>query len=370
MKSTRFYTRKACLALGVLLPLAALSTTAQASCPHSAVDRLNGLFFGPAAGNRHVTVLAHRGLWGKYHPDKVNVPENSSQAIIDAANHCVDGVEIDVKMTGDGVPIVMHDFNLGRTTNIWTRVFNGSKYSPETNIGSNYKVDQIGSAVVGDLRLLTPDRTQVTGWHVPTVEQAIRSAHFGGEEVVPVVFDVKTVAAARAVSRVAGQVQQNPTLTMAMKVNASLYQSRAAFAADVPNMRGIPVFVTNNVAQINVNQVRDAWAGNSNTVAIEANVKSVNGWLQSNLLNWAKERRSPVGTFNAIPDYPGGGGRFYDNDGHCCYTLASKFVVIDGIAERSDLRGDWNYLNNQGFTFVTSDNALGLMTFFRGKNKQ
>jgi glycerophosphoryl diester phosphodiesterase len=354
--------------LAVLLPLAAVCTGAQAGCAASAPSRLNGLFYGPAAGNAYVTVLAHRGLWGKYNPDNHSVPENSRSAVVSAADHCMDAMELDVKMTKDGVPVLMHDYNLGRTTNVWTKMSGGSKYNPETGRGTNDTVSSHTAQFVTSTRLLTPDRSKITGDFVPTVAAAITAARSHPNDA-PIVFDVKTADAARAVSRVAGQLAQKPTDTMAMKVNATLYTSRAAFAADVPNMRGIPVFVTNNLSRINVAQVRDAWAGGSQHEAIEANVKSVNGLLQGELLNWARNRKSPVGTFNAIPDYPGGGGRFYDNDGHCCYTLADKYVTYNGKRETADHRGDWNYLNSQGFTFVTSDNSVALSDWFHVRGK-
>lgn len=367
MKSLSSFRPAAC-ALALMLPLATVSTGAHAGCAASAPARLNGLFYGPAAGNRYVTVLAHRGLWGSSNPDNHSVAENSRSAVVSAADHCMDAMELDVKMTRDGVPVLMHDYNLGRTTDLWTHYRGGRKYSPESNTGANDTVSSHSATFVTQLRLLTPNRAAASGDFVPTVATAITAARSHPNDA-PIVFDVKTADAARAVSRVAGQLAQRPTDTMAMKVNATLYSSKAAFQVDVPNMRGIPVFVTNNLSRINVAQVRDAWASGSTHDAIEANVKSVNGFLQGELLDWAKNRRSPVGTFNAIPDYPGGGGRFYDSDGHCCYTLADKYITYNGQRESSDLRGDWNYLNNQGFTFVTSDNSVALTDWFLNRGK-
>lgn len=43
----------------------------------------------------------------------------------------MDGVELDVKLTSDGVPVLLHDYNLGRTTNVWTQ-HPGVKYNPST----------------------------------------------------------------------------------------------------------------------------------------------------------------------------------------------------------------------------------------------
>ncbi|WP_232696423.1 glycerophosphodiester phosphodiesterase [Brevibacillus daliensis] len=55
--------------------------------------------------------LAHRGWSGK-------APENTLSAINLALNHPeVDGVEFDVQLTKDHIPVVIHDYTLERTTN-------------------------------------------------------------------------------------------------------------------------------------------------------------------------------------------------------------------------------------------------------------
>lgn len=52
-------------------------------------------------------VYAHRGLWG------AGVPENSLAAF-EAARTAGVGVELDVRLTSDGVPVVFHDADLDR----------------------------------------------------------------------------------------------------------------------------------------------------------------------------------------------------------------------------------------------------------------
>lgn len=56
-----------------------------------------------------VIVVAHRGDWR-------NFPENSLEGIESAIKMGVDIVELDVQRTKDGVFILMHDYNLERTT--------------------------------------------------------------------------------------------------------------------------------------------------------------------------------------------------------------------------------------------------------------
>lgn len=54
-------------------------------------------------------VMAHRGYSGKY-------PENTMLAFEKAAELGVDGIELDVQMTRDGVVVVIHDERIDRTT--------------------------------------------------------------------------------------------------------------------------------------------------------------------------------------------------------------------------------------------------------------
>ncbi len=55
-------------------------------------------------------VYGHRGLSGHF-------PENTLLAFRQALVAGVDGIEFDVHATSDGVPVIIHDRSLGRTTN-------------------------------------------------------------------------------------------------------------------------------------------------------------------------------------------------------------------------------------------------------------
>ncbi|MFV8829231.1 glycerophosphodiester phosphodiesterase family protein [Alkalihalobacterium sp. APHAB7] len=54
-------------------------------------------------------VFAHRGLSGLY-------PENTMVAFKAAAKLPIDGIELDVQLTKDNVPVIIHDVTLERTT--------------------------------------------------------------------------------------------------------------------------------------------------------------------------------------------------------------------------------------------------------------
>src|SRR5690606_2786837 len=57
---------------------------------------------------QHVYTIAHRGA-------SAYAPENSLEAFVKAAEMGSDLVEIDVRLTADGVPVVTHDETLLRT---------------------------------------------------------------------------------------------------------------------------------------------------------------------------------------------------------------------------------------------------------------
>ncbi len=59
----------------------------------------------------HVMVVAHRGCW-----DNDDIPENSIASIRRCIQIGVDIIELDVRVTRDGVPVLLHDDSLDRTT--------------------------------------------------------------------------------------------------------------------------------------------------------------------------------------------------------------------------------------------------------------
>jgi glycerophosphoryl diester phosphodiesterase len=53
--------------------------------------------------------IAHRGAMSE-------APENTRPAFNKAISYCVDGIEFDVQMTGDGIPVIYHDESLVKIT--------------------------------------------------------------------------------------------------------------------------------------------------------------------------------------------------------------------------------------------------------------
>ncbi len=73
--------------------------------PHTSLSLGVALNFPPPK----MEIIAHRGASAYY-------LENSRQAIIGARNLGADRAEIDIRITADEVPVVLHDPELGRTT--------------------------------------------------------------------------------------------------------------------------------------------------------------------------------------------------------------------------------------------------------------
>jgi glycerophosphoryl diester phosphodiesterase len=104
----------ACL---VLAPLGAGLAAPAVAAPRPSAGSASSLSFqeikdqlenhSPSA---KLLVAAHRGQWRE-------APENSLAAIDEAINDGAEIVETDVRLTRDGVPILMHDATVDRTTN-------------------------------------------------------------------------------------------------------------------------------------------------------------------------------------------------------------------------------------------------------------
>ncbi|AWW35584.1 glycerophosphodiester phosphodiesterase [Streptomyces cadmiisoli] len=98
-----------------------------------------------------ILTAAHRGQWR-------DAPENSLPAIRAAFQHGAEIAEIDIQLTKDGVPVLMHDTTVDRTTN-----------------GSG-RVADLTLAQVKGLRLkegLGGSQAAVTDEQVPTLEEAM-----------------------------------------------------------------------------------------------------------------------------------------------------------------------------------------------------
>jgi glycerophosphoryl diester phosphodiesterase len=110
-------------------------------------------------------VIAHRGASGSF-------PENTLLAFREALAAGADAFELDVHVTADGVPVVIHDDTVDRTTD------------------GTGAVAQLPHHALGDLDAGRGER-------IPTLQQVLET--FDG---TPLIVEMKTVQAANAVVRV------------------------------------------------------------------------------------------------------------------------------------------------------------------------
>jgi glycerophosphoryl diester phosphodiesterase len=112
-------------------------------------------------------LIAHRG-------DHSTAPENSIEAFEAAIASGADGIELDVRSTADGVPVVMHDPTLKRTA------------------GSKLRVSKSTSAQIAKARL-------ANGEGVPTLAEVVE--RFGGK--IALYIELKGLSAAAEAKRLA-----------------------------------------------------------------------------------------------------------------------------------------------------------------------
>ncbi len=119
-------------------------------------------------------VIGHRG-------NRAHAPEDTLESFAQAVALGVDALELDLRMSRDGVPVVIHDPTLDRTTDATGLVV-------ERTAAELAKVDA-GARFSTDGGRTTPYRGQ--GIHVPTVEEVLLE-----HRTIPLMLELKEVAAA------------------------------------------------------------------------------------------------------------------------------------------------------------------------------
>lgn len=119
-------------------------------------------------------MIGHRG-------DRTHAPENTLSSLSKAAALGVDGLEFDLRLSKDGVPVVMHDPTLDRTTSA-------------TGPVGDYTVDALRRVDAGARFSLDQGRTfpfRGTGIHVPTLEEVLALI-----PDLPLILEMKTAEVA------------------------------------------------------------------------------------------------------------------------------------------------------------------------------
>jgi glycerophosphoryl diester phosphodiesterase len=126
---------------------------------------------------RPFEVIGHRG-------DSARVPENTLASIQAAFDAGATMVEVDVMLTRDGVPVLMHDFTLERTTD------------------GRGRVDQLTLSELKRLDAGSWFGVEFAGERIPTFEEALRSARRRGRLLIDPKVDGMGRALARALTNV------------------------------------------------------------------------------------------------------------------------------------------------------------------------
>lgn len=122
-------------------------------------------------------VIGHRGT-------AAAAPENTLPSFALALDHGADALELDVRMTADGVPVVIHDETLDRTTD-------------RTGPVSQLTLKQLGQADAGGW--FTPDGGTTFPWRGRSVTVPTLAEVLAATRQVPLIVDVKELAAGEAI---------------------------------------------------------------------------------------------------------------------------------------------------------------------------
>jgi glycerophosphoryl diester phosphodiesterase len=160
---------------------------------------------GTVRAPSRVLVIAHRG-------DSVHYPENTLKSIRAAFDLGADAVEVDVRLSRDGVPMVFHDDTLERTTNA-------------RGAFARLSVREAQSLDAGSW--MSP---RFVGARIPTLEEALRAARGRGD----LLLDLKVDGLAAPVRAVYERVGVNPEAAM---VGAWTPAQRSAFVREMPRAR-------------------------------------------------------------------------------------------------------------------------------------
>ncbi|WP_446743383.1 RICIN domain-containing protein [Silvibacterium acidisoli] len=336
-----------------------------------------------------VTVAAHRGVHALAGTDQApNVPENSLQAIGLAAQAGWEAIEIDVKLTSDGVPILTHDKNWGRE---WCGLgnfnFSGAPFDPFNDPATDARNPLVANTALSDTRSFlgnTVLRDSVSllstiknhgcwglnnwlGVYAPTLQDVYDYIRKNNIEMV-VELDVQGLDFAKAAWPIVQESKDAQGRSFAkstiFKMPAFLFPTTAdyiaAFGDTYSEVNFNPVFHTNWVdpsgardngvftteAQMNQWITNFESNPNINISAIEVTMKDYLGIangsiltsvLQTSKFNQATGQQVTISNFNPVGDYfPGNNpantpAQFFNTDGTCCHELEQDlFNSIDG----------------------------------------
>lgn len=357
-----------------------------------------------------VTVAAHRGIHALGGTNQApKVPENSLQAIGYAAQEGWESIEIDVKLTSDGVPVLSHDAVWGRETCYSACLlagpfdpFNPSPSAPDSC--NNPTVESLSLAQIRHTFFPTPASTAYLrdpvslycagenssqGQIYPPTLQDVYDYIRANDIQMVVTLDIQSAERAAA----AWQVVRNNTdsrgrpfsASTIFKVPAVFFRNTQdyvnTFGADYHLVNFNPVFHTSGIApdkfgseQAMINWIRSYQSSPAiRIVAIEVSMKESGGILTSVLT--AARRHTVTGSpvnisnFNPVGEYWKEGDPepwfFSSKNGSCCGKLYQNLfnnpISDDGVLDPllpqddADHRTSLDFIIGMGTGMVTTD---------------
>jgi hypothetical protein len=356
-----------------------------------------------SAHNDLTIVCAHRGLHGtaigtNSHQDWLrDVPENSIASIQQAAAQGIECSEIDLQLDRAGNVIVLHDSNLGRTTNAFTTGRSGGQYDPYGHTGYNPNVGNFFGNTL-DLYLRHPSLNGYSNQKLPSFD-AILDTIKRDKIAMILLLDVKNIEAAKKAWQ-SVKTHTNWWGTPAERwvyfkmpvssigTTASAFESKGIInvQSEGSRFRLIPVFGADFIdASGGAPYALGNWVGyyDKNYVyATEVRLKAydnVLGYPLNNIINnyngMRTTRRSvkTVGAYQPVPET-----KYYSYfaaDGHCCtepkyWLWKSKYGYGQ---ETGDNRPSLNWVMNTAggvFRYIITDDPLTAMSGLRNAGRR
>lgn len=157
-------------------------------------------------------IIGHRGA-------SAVAPENTIAAFREAIAAGSDGIEFDVRLTGDGVPVIIHDNTLRRTTGLAHRLEDLTWSKLESlQVGVPSLAQLFSLYQTNQLKLFLEMKVDAAAEHVPLAEACCRLIReFGFEQrVVVECFDLAALEIIRNIdSRIKTAALFQPTLARA-----------------------------------------------------------------------------------------------------------------------------------------------------------
>jgi len=347
-------------------------------------------------------LAAHRGVHALYDSNKYpNTPENSLEAIRNAANECIEIIELDIRLTRDGVPILSHDSTWGRETNVGNTYAN-EMYDPWKNTGPNPAINSWSLySVKQDKGGILLRNSKNFGWsewkeHPPTLKEAIDFIASSKIQIV-LALDVKDSSALDAAWNVIARNGVYQTTFFKIDANGwaspqtvnNYFRNRAyvcacIYATDDQYVHIMPVYNTSNIGRDNsfgseggeakVRRSVEAYIkGNWQWfMGVEINIKQSGGILDQLhdevARSWIGSSGYPgaLAIFNPRREWVGADGSslYFNSDGRCCSKLDAYWFngSKDGLpSDTADHRPDWKFIfDDEYFSLITSDNVTQL----------